>query len=151
MDSDRLSGYIQRYQRTVYRAAFSYVGSCADAEDIVQDTFVKLYTYNGRFESEEHVKAWLIRVAVNLSKNLLRSRRRRGASEVTDHGSCDRENELLAAVMELPPSYREVIYLYYYEGYSAKEIAAILRHPVSTVTTRLSRGRKLLKDMLLEG
>lgn len=150
MDSEELSRYIGQYHSTVYRAAFSYAGDRADAEDIVQDTFVKLYTFSGSFESEEHVKAWLIRVAVNLAKNLLRSRRRKNETELNENTPCDSGGDLYQTVMELPSSYREVIYLYYYEGYSVKEIAGILREPVSTITTRLSRGRKQLKKLLTE-
>lgn len=153
MDSALLSECIRKYHGTVYRAAYSYLGNHADAEDIVQDTFVKLLSHGGGFESDEHMKAWLIRVAVNLSKNLLKSCRYTRQTELDDSIPCEsgEEHSLLQAVMALPPKYRTAIYLHYYEGYSAREIAAITGSTVSAVTTRLARGRERLKKTLLEG
>ena len=102
------------------------------------------------FDSPENCKAWLIRVTINLSKNFLRSKRSIQLEELDENiPALDKEqSELLEIVMSLPPKYRAVIHLYYYEGYSVKEIADIIGASVTSVTTRLSRARERLKDML---
>ena len=150
MTNEELTEYVRMFHGTLYRLAFGYVRNTADAEDICQNAFVKLLGYRGEFESPENCKAWLIRVTINLSKNLLRSKRSVQLEEL-DEGIPSlepEEYELLETVMLLPPKYRAVIHLYYYEGYSVKEIADIIGATVSTVTTRLSRARERLKDML---
>ncbi|MCM1168190.1 MAG: sigma-70 family RNA polymerase sigma factor [Ruminococcus sp.] len=153
MTNDELTEYVKMFHGALYRLAFSYVHNGADAEDICQNAFVKLVGYRGEFESPENCKAWLIRVTINLSKNLLRSYKKRSAlfGELDENlPALEREElGLLEAVTSLPPKYRAVIHLYYYEGYSVKEIADIIGASVSTVTTRLSRARERLKDMLL--
>lgn len=151
MSNEELSEYIKMFHGTVYRLALSYVRNCAEAEDICQDVFVKLMEYKGVFEAPENCKAWLIRVTVNLSKNLLRSCRFTRCTELDENlPLLDAERrELMEAVMSLPPKYRSVIHLYYYEGYSVKETADILGLSVSSVTTRLSRARERLKELLL--
>lgn len=151
MSNEELSEYIRLFHGTVYRLAFSYVRNAAEAEDICQDAFVKLMEYKGAFEKPENCKAWLIRVTINLSKNLLKSSRFTRCAELDENiPMLDKEQrELMEAVMSLPPKYRSVIHLYYYEGYSAKEIADMLGVSVSSVTTRLARARERLKDMLL--
>ena len=150
MTNDELTEYVRMFHGTLYRLAFSYVRNGENAEDICQNTFVKLLGYRGEFGSPENCKAWLIRVTINLSKNLLRSRRSIQLEEL-DEGIPSLEREeygLLETVMSLPPKYRAVIHLYYYEGYSVKEIADIIGVTTSTVTTRLSRARERLKEML---
>lgn len=151
MTNDELTEYVRMFHGTLYRLAFSYVRNGENAEDICQNAFVKLLGYRGEFASPENCKAWLIRVTINLSKNLLRSKRSVQLEELDeDIPSLDPEEYgLLETVMSLPPKYRAVIHLYYYEGYSVKEIADIIGATVSTVTTRLSRARERLKDMLL--
>ena len=150
MDNDELCRYIKLYHQTVYRAVFSYLHNVSEAEDIVQETFVKLFNTNKSFQSDEHCKAWLIRVAINLSKNLLKSFRYTHTEELDEAIPTEskEESELAEALSALPPKYRAVIHLYYYEGYSAKEIAEILGISVTTVTTRLARARERLKVLL---
>lgn len=151
MTNDELTEYVRMFHGTLYRLAFSYVRNCENAEDICQNAFVKLLGYSGEFASPENCKAWLIRVTINLSKNLLRSKRSMQLEELDENLPAlePEEYELLETVMSLPPRYRAVIHLYYYEGYSVKEIVDIIGASVSTVTTRLSRARERLKDMLL--
>ena len=151
MSNDELSEYIKLFHGTVYRLAFSYVRNCAEAEDICQDAFVKLLGYKGEFEAPENCKAWLIRVTINLSKNLLKSGRFTRCTVLDENLPIldGEQHELMEAVMSLPPKYRSVIHLYYYEGYSVKEIADMLGVSVSSVTTRLARARERLKALLL--
>lgn len=151
MTNDELTEYVRMFHGTLYRLALGYVRNSENAEDICQNAFVKLLGYRGEFESPENCKAWLIRVTINLSKNHLRSKRSVQTEELSESFPAleKEEYELLETVMSLPPKYRAVIHLYYYEGYSVKEIADIIGASVSSVTTRLSRARERLKDMLL--
>lgn len=151
MTNEELTEYVRMFHGTLYRLAFGYVHNCENAEDICQSAFVKLLDCKCSFDAPENCKAWLIRVTINLSKNLLRSKRSIQLEELDENIPAleKEENELLAVVMSLPPKYRAVIHLYYYEGYSVKEIAGIMRSSVTSVTTRLARARERLKDMLL--
>ncbi len=139
MTNEELTEYVKMFHGTLYRLAFGYVHNCENAEDICQSAFVKLIDCKCSFDSPENCKAWLIRVTINLSKNFLRSKRSIQLEELDENiPALDKEqSELLEIVMSLPPKYRAVIHLYYYEGYS-----------VTSVTTRLSRARERLKDML---
>ncbi len=152
MTDSELISCVKQYHKTVFRLAYSYVKNHADAEDICQDTFVKLMDYTGEFPAEEDCKRWLIRVVVNLSKNLLRSCRFTRTEELSDEipleTADNEEKELWALVKALPVKYGEVIHLFYYEGYSVKEIADILSISQTAVTTRLSRGRNRLKALI---
>ncbi len=146
---------VKRYGDTVYKIAYVHSGSLADSEDIFQDTFFALYKADKDFSDEEHLKAWLIRVALNKSKMLKRSawfRKRTDLdnNEATANHDTDTEALVCSAVMKLKESYRTVILLFYYEGYSCEEIAKILSTNSSTVRTRLSRARALLKNDLKE-
>lgn len=146
---------VEKYQSNLYAAAFSVCRSAEDAEDAVQDTFLKYHTMNKQFESEQHVKAWLLRVAINHAKNTAGSFWRRNASPLEDYietlsFQAPEDRGLLEAVMALPEKYRVVIHLFYYEDYSVREIAGILHLAETAVKTRLSRGRKLLKITLKE-
>ena len=144
----------QRYKDTVFRVAFSYMKSPSDADDITQNVLLKLYRYEGDFRSEAHLKHWLIRVTINECRSAWRSpwRRTEDIAAYADALSMpSREHsELLEAVMSLPAKYRAAIYLYYYEGYSTAELAALLSCPEATVRTRLARGRERLKTILTE-
>ena len=150
MDNDELCRYIKLYHGAVYRAVFSYLHNASEAEDIVQETFVKLFNTNKSFESDEHCKAWLIRVAINLSKNLLRSFRYAHTEELDEAIPIESTADcaLADALSALPPKYRAVIHLHYFEGYSAKEISKILGVSVTAVTTRLARARERLKALM---
>lgn len=144
-----------KYQNNVFRAAFSICRNPEDAKDIVQDTFLKYFESNRQFESEEHIKAWLLKTAINKSKNTLRTFWHRNRSTFEDYMDQlpfqePEDQEMLETVMSLPEAYRIVIYLYYYEDYSVKEIAKVLGKPENTIKSHLYRARKTLKDILKE-
>ena len=146
---------VEQYQDMVYRIALHWFGNPQDAEDIVQETFLRLYRQEQSFESGDHLRRWLMRVAVNLCKDALKSpwRKRRVALEsLPDQPIFDRseQGDLYREVMALPETYRTVLNLYYYEELSTKEIAELLQLRQTAVTTRLSRGRTLLKERLGE-
>ncbi len=141
---------VMKYENLLYRTALSITGNREDALDMVQETFIRWITKRPDFESDEHEKAWLLRVVINLSRNLVKSAAHRTSCELLDiYPAETREEEgLIQEVMKLPEKIREVIYLYYYEEYNSREIGEILGENVSTVRTRLSRGRTLLKQVL---
>lgn len=150
MDDNELCRYIKLYHQTVYRAVVSLLHNETEADDIVQETFVKLFNLNKSFNSDEHCKAWLLRTAINLSKDLLKSFRYARTEELDETIPAESrdERELAEALEELPAKYRAVIHLHYYEGYSAAEIAKILGISTTAVTTRLSRAREKLKALM---
>ncbi len=153
MESDVFTGYVKQYHKSLFRLAYSYVRNRENAEDICQEAYLKLLDYRDEFSSDEDCKRWLMRVVINLSKNLLRSSRFTRTDELTEDIplATAEDGELLALVKTLPTKYGEVIHLFYYEGYSVKEIADILRISQTAVTSRLSRGREKLKSLLTEG
>jgi len=141
-----------RHVDMLYRVCFSYMKNSTDAEDIVSDVFVKLIKRGLNFQSVEHEKAWLIRVAINLCKDNLKHWWRNKAN-IDDYHDLESENqftqdETLKIVMQLPERYKAVIYLHYYEGYTSQEIAGILKKPRSTVLYHLHMARKLMKEVL---
>jgi len=140
---------VRQYSGLLLRIAFARLGSAADAEDVVQDVFLRLIDKNPCFRSEEHEKAWLIRATLNRSRDLLRSAARRNLPLNEEAASAeDEDSRLLSAVRSLPGKYLAVVHLHYYEGYSIKEIARILALPAATVGTRLSRARARLRLIL---
>ena len=156
MTDDQFSRAARTYGDTVYRVAYHALKNSADAEDVMQTVLLKLYEYPKEFESEEHLKHWLLRVAVNESRRLMRSFWRRRAvslDELRDGPAPDdrSKRELFQAVMALETKYRMAVYLYYYEGCSVNETAQAMRANPSTVQTWLYRARKLLRDALSEG
>lgn len=150
VDDSELCRYIKLYHQTIYRVAFGYLHNAAEAEDAVQEAFVKLFNTNKHFTSDEHCKAWLIRVVINHSKNLLRSFRYTHTEELDEAIPVENlaECELADALSALPPKYRAVIHLHYFEGYSSGEIAKILGISATAVTTRLARAREKLKNFM---
>ena len=137
----------------LYRVAYHALKNRADAEDVVQTVLLKLYQQTDGFESEAHLKHWLLRVTVNESRKLLRSfwRRRAVPLEERDEGCLEpdsRKDEVFEAVMALDAKYRLSIYLYYYEGCSVKEAAAAMGVKPSTVQTWLQRARDRLRKTL---
>jgi len=155
VELEELSESVRKYRNTVFRVAMGYVKNTHDADDIAQNVFFKLYTKGKSFVSDEAQKAWLIRVTINQSKDLLKSvwRNKRDNSEISEQGLAAPEygyTELRDYVKGLKPKYRTVIYLYYYEGYSVNEIAVILKMPKSTVTTQLKRAREQLKEIIIK-
>jgi len=136
----------------LYRVCFSYMKNVADTEDVVSQVFEKLLKNGLAFKSVEHEKAWLLRTAINQCKDYLKNLRRSFAN-IDDYENLEAknalpDNELLKAVLELPERYKDVIYLYYYEGYSSAEVAAILKKPQSTIRSHMREARILLKGVL---
>lgn len=140
---------IETYSRMLLNLAYSRLDSREDAEDCVQEVFLKLMERSPVFRDPDHEKAWLIRVTLNTAANLRRSTAGRFLPlEELPEQSVSQEPSLLFAVRQLPDKYASVIHLHYYEGYSMKEIARLLRLPVPTVGTRLARGRSKLREIL---
>ena len=147
-DEDMRSA-VKRYSPMMLHSAFVLLRNSQDAEDAVQESFLKLIKKQPAFRDEEHLKAWLLRVTVNTAKDMLRSSARKCTELVEEITfEYDENTDLLNEVLELPEKYRLVIHLYYYEGYSVNEIAEIISRPPSTVRTRLDRGRKMLRTSL---
>lgn len=155
MDKTCFTDAVERYQDMVYRVALHALGSPQDADDAVQEVFLRLYTASRPLEGEEHLRRWLLRVTVNYCRDVLRSpwRRRRVPLDRLPAEPVFRAPEqqaLYQTVLALPERYRMVLVLFYYEELTVKEIAALLGVEVSTVTTRLSRARAKLKQQLGE-
>jgi len=155
LTDERFREAVELYGDMVFRLAYSYLKNRADAEDVMQEALLKLYTERKEFESPEHEKRWLLRVAANECKKLLRSpwrRRTESLDKVEEAAAFDRpaQTELFRQVMALPPKYRAAVYLYYYEGYSVKEAAGLLGAKASTVQTWLMRARGQLQIKLKE-
>ena len=145
-----------RYKDHVFAAGFSYFRNAVDADDIVQETFLKLLRCDRDFESEAHLKNWIMKVAVNECKRVTLSTWFKRKESLADYEDTlvfqePEDRELFDQVMKLPKNYRQVIHLYYYEGYSVKEIAEMTGIKVSAVTTRLQRARKKLREELKGG
>ena len=155
LDSSEFNRIVDKYADVVFRSALSFCKNKSDAEDITQNTFVKLLKREDGFESDDHIRKWLIRVTANESKSLWRSF---WSKKVISFGDLDYEpayiepekNEIFTEVMKLPEKYRTVLHLYYYENYRCDEIASVLGISESNVQTRLMRARKMLKEKLGE-
>lgn len=148
-----ISAIYGRHAHTVYRVCFLFLKNAADAQDAVQNTFLRLMEYGGTFESEEHEKAWLIVTASNLCKDGLRHwwRRTVGIDEAARLPCAAPETDrTLGTVLSLPQKYKAAVYLRYYEGYSCAEIARLLGKKEATVRSLLFRARGLLKLQLKE-
>ena len=146
---------VERYRDNLFAVAFHVCKNAADADDVVQDTFLQYYLTGKKFENEQHIRAWLIRVAINRAKNVSRSFWRQHKQPLEEYMGTlafetPQDQELFEAVMGLPEKYRIVIHLYYYEDFSIHEIAVALKLTESNVKTRLSRGRGMLRKALKE-
>ncbi len=152
ISAQQLEDAYDAYGAAVYRLAMAFLGQCADAEDVTQETFCRLLYRAPTFADEDHQKRWLLQVAANLCRNQLRGFWRKRVTQLEDTipAMPPEEREALNAVMALPEQYKLPIHLYYYEGYSVAETAEILRLGQSAVKMRLKRGRELLK-IKLEG
>lgn len=144
---------IEQYSDMVLRLCTVHLKNRQDAEDIFQTVFLKYALHTGTFEGPEHEKAWLIRVTVNACKDLLKSFARSrtiSMEELADYapGITPQQYAVMEAVWTLPKQYRDVIYLHYYEGYTAPEIAGILKRNPNTVYTHLHKGKELLREAL---
>ena len=147
---DWVEEVIKRYENRLFRTALAMMGGKSEAEDVVQDVFVKLFEKQPQFESPEHETAWLIRVTVNLCKSRLRSHWWKTTVPLLESypAQNDEQQSLMQTILSLPAKYRAVIHLFYYEGYSAKEIAALTGQKESTIRQQLTRARRMLKDFL---
>lgn len=146
------------FKNDVYRLAFSYTKNYLESDDIVQSVFIKLYKNFDKFEDDICIKKWLTRVTINECKTLFLSAWKRKMFPITEKEeniAIDKEKQkdigLIDSLFQLPKKYRIVLFLFYYEDYKIKEIAEILNIKESTIKTRLSRGRTLLKDVLKGG
>jgi RNA polymerase sigma factor (sigma-70 family) len=139
------------YGNTILRLSYSYLHNLSDAEDVLQDTLLSLMRNKPAFSSPEHEKAWLMRVAINLCKNKLKSswfKTLEIPENLQVESIAEDESEVLEAVHNLPIKYREVIHLFYYEGYSTFEISSLLQKKESTVRSLMHRSREKLKKAL---
>lgn len=146
---------VERYHQNLFAVAFNVCKNREDAEEVVQDAFIQYHLKRLEFQSEEHIRAWLIRVTINKAKNATRTFWRRHRTSLEETMAAlnfnDQESEqLFEAVMALPQKYRIVVHLFYYEDYSVHEMAELLSLSESNVKTRLSRARAMLRDTLKE-
>ena len=153
MNATQRAEYLaQTYADAILRLSYTYLKNTHDAQDVCQTVFVKLLTEPRDFDTPAHERAYILRMAANACKDLLKSpwrKRTCGLDDVLEVPAPEAEDgSLLAAVNELPANYRSAIYLYYYEGYQAAEIGKILGAPTATIHTWLARGRTRLKTML---
>lgn len=150
-ENDGFEALYARWFELVYRICFLYLKNPNDAEDAVSIVFLRILESAVQFASEEHEKAWLIVTTRNVCKNELRRKSRQHLSldtipEISTTGQ--EPDETLPVLLKLPEHYRTALYLYYYEGYSSKETARLMRKNESTIRTYLSRGRMLMKQRL---
>ena len=152
MDETQARRLVDAYADMILRISYQYLKQTSDAEDICQTVFLKYLSGNRAFDSAEHEKAWIIRTTINACKDYVKSsffRRTVPLEEAAAIAAPQVPNsEILDAVKTLPRNYRISIYLYYYEGYSAREIGAILEKNEAAISQYLSRGRKKLKQLL---
>ncbi len=146
---------IKKYEKTVYRLAWSFMKNRQDTDDIYQEVFLRYFRKKPEFESEEHERAWFIRTTINCCKSYFLSGWFRRTMALDDRTAGTQESyemeersDVYYAVMALPVKYRTVIHLFYYEGYTVREIAELTGEKVTTITTRLNRGREQLRDVL---
>lgn len=139
---------VNKYSDMLFRICYCILCSKVDAEDALQDTFVKLITKAPEFTDDEHEKAWLIKVATNISRNMLMLRLRRSTTnldDIAEIGVKDEDSEVFGAIMGLPVKYKIPMVLFYVEGYKTNEIADIMQISCEVVRKRLQKGRELLK------
>ena len=146
---DAFSFAFKQFTDTVYRIALHNTSNFSDAEDVTQEVFIKLLESNKAFRDSEHLKAWLIRVTINLCRDKMKKLSRETLVEnVLPYNRGEEKTDVLEAVKALPEKYRNAVYLHYYEGYTAKEIGKILDAKENTVLSWLSRGRDALRKEL---
>jgi RNA polymerase sigma-70 factor (ECF subfamily) len=142
---------IDKHSNMIYRLCFVYLKNKFDAEDAYQDIFVKIFERAPEFLNDEHEKAWIIKVTSNHCKNILRYnaiKKHVLIDESITASETINEDDTIKQILKLPLQYRSVLYLYYYEGYSSKEIAGILKKRDATIRTWLKRARERLKDLI---
>lgn len=149
---ETISRVVETYSSMLLRLACTRLDDPADAEDAVQEVFLRLLTARPVFRDAEHEKAWLIRTTLHRASDFRKAAARKNVplDEAAQAAEPEVENGLRATVLALPEKYSAVVHLHYYEGYSIKEIAKLLGIPAATVGTRLARGRERLRQMLKE-
>ena len=151
LDRGEAERLVHAYSDLILRLSYTYLKSTQDGEDICQGVLLKPLTEGRTFDSPEHEKAWVVRTAINACKDELRSFRRKTVplEQVPEAAAPEPpQSDVLEAVTALPGKYREAIYLFYYEGYSVREIGELTGRSEAAVSAHLSRGRKKLRDML---
>jgi RNA polymerase sigma factor (sigma-70 family) len=145
---DAVTVALQKYSDMIRRICFMYLRNHADVEDVFQEVFLKLLQSKVVFENDEHTKAWLCRIAINKCKDLCKSFFRKRVCSIEDMElpfEDKIESDVMVAVLSLPPKYKDVIYLFYYEGYTVLEMAKLLNQKENTIYSNLHRARELLK------
>ena len=155
METKEYERLASAYLDCIYKVALNGCKNYSDAEDVVQNTFIKLLEKEDIFEDDDHARKWLIRVAVNECNSFWRSPWKRHTTSIEELKqepvfSSPEKSDLYYAVRELPVKYRQIVHLYYFEDYSTKEIAQIMRLSETAVQTRLLRARQKLKEKLKE-
>lgn len=154
MLKEKLETLAEKYMDMIYRVAYSWTKNSDDANDVTQDVLIKLFKTNEEFESDSHIKNWLIKVTINQCKRLFRStwNKMKDLSDYAETIGFEDEShlDLFLAVMKLDKKYRVPLMLFYYEGYSTKEISSFLGIPEKTISTRLFRAKAKLKEYLKE-
>ena len=148
--SNRLEELVAKHENTLYRAALAILGDVQEAEDAVQETYLRYLEKRPELRDENHEKAWLLKVTANRCKSVLRARNRHPAVELLDvYPAPDNDGrELVEAILTLPANQRAAVHLHYYEGYTSEEIGAILGQRPGTVRSHLSRARETLRQKL---
>ena len=154
MSNEEFATFAEKYMDTIYRVAYSWTKNTDDANDVTQDVLIQLYKTTKEFESDSHMKNWLIKVTVNCCKMIFRSPWSK-MEDIENYGETlgfedESYLDLFQAVMNLDKKYRVPLMLFYYEGYSTAEIASLLDIPEKTVSTRLFRAKGRLRDYLKE-
>ena len=152
-----IKGAMDRWGSAVFKLAFAQTASKADAEDVYQEVFIRLFKDKSFFNDDEHLKAWLLRVTINCCRDLARLKYNRKITNIDDlkeqaaqssTTTLEVEHDLTRALEALPENMRAAIHLYYYEGYSSEDIARIMDTESSTIRSRLQRAREQLKTLL---
>lgn len=154
MPKEKFENLAEKYMDMIYRVAYSWTKNPDDANDVTQDVLIQLYKTNKAFESDSHIKNWLLKVTVNQCKMLFRSLWNK-MEDISDYAETigfedESHMDLFFAVMKLDKKYRVPLMLFYYEGYSTKEVSSILGIPEKTISTRLFRAKAKLKEYLKE-
>ncbi len=150
---NKFESVYERNVDSVYKISYMYVKNKSDAEDLVQNTFMKYLKSNPEFSNLSHEKAWFIVTTSNTAKNHFKTWWNRNAVITYEHekGVVDSTNETLEYVLNLPNKYKEIVYMFYYEGYTTKEISSMINKNESTIRTDLSKARNLLKQKMGSG
>ena len=144
---------VQKYSSMVLQIAYQYSFNKSEAEDITQEVFIKLYNNIKKIKNEKHIKAWLIRVTINLSIDYNRNYWNKNTTSLDENYKYfdEETKDVFNELKKLTPEYRNIIYLYYYQGYKISEISEILSMNQNTVSSYLTRARKELKQILEQG